>query len=310
MERQGAVTAAQPEPAVQGEWCVAGCGSRLRRAFWLKRNSVLRCPICGLYALVPETHVADPALDRAQLEPALRHLRRANYMHVLRRLGELMPLAGRKLLDVGCSSGWFLDLAQASGCACYGIEPDEFFYQRAATNVGAFSQLAHGFFARDLPPAWGLFDIITFHDVFEHFDEPMAILHAARERLGPGGHLVFSLPMADGFAFRLAQLLYRLGTAGPLERMFQIHYPYPHLFYFTRHNFASLARHAGLQPILVERLRSFSVRGALHRAGMDRTVRPVDRVKRYAAAAGLTVLALMERLLPADNVLIILRAQA
>lgn len=283
----------------------------MRQALSLKGHPVLRCPVCALYVLAMNSDDdGGRKLDRTQLEPALRPLRLSNYAHVLRRLGELTSLTNRKLLDVGCGSGWFLDLADRSGCACYGIEPDGFFYSRAATKLSPGTHLAQGFFARDLPPEWGQFDIITFHDVFEHFDAPAAILRAARERLGSGGHLVFSLPMADGFAFRLARLLYQLGIAGPLERMFQINYPYPHLFYFTRHNFVTLARRAGLEAVLIERLRSFSLRGALHRAGMDGSVRPWDRLQHYVAAAALTALALAERFLPPDNVLIVLRPQA
>ena len=302
--------AVRPELAVASDACVVGCGPHMRHAFSLRGHAALQCPVCGLYAVALDAHAGDTILDRTQLESALRPLRVANYVHVLRRLGELTSLRGRKLLDVGCGSGWFLDLAEASGCACYGIEPDEFFYQRAVIRVGSRCQLTQGLFARDLPSEWGLFDVITFHDVFEHVHEPIAILRAARERLGAGGHLVFSLPMADGFAFRLARLLYEVGIAGPLERMVQINYPYPHVFYFTRQNFAALARRAGLEPALIEPLRSFSVRGALHRAGMDHRVRSVDRVKHYAAAAALTALAVAEPVLPADNVLIVLRSHA
>lgn len=289
--------------------CIAGCDAQLQEVLSLKGNLGTRCPTCGLYKLHMQSPI-EPVLDRTQLEPALRPLRDANYAHVLQRLQELIPSRARKLLDVGCSSGWFLDLAGRSGYECYGIEPDGFFYNNATKKLGRGTQLVQGYFPDDLPADWGSFDVITFHDVFEHFGEPEAMLRAAHGRLAKGGHLVFSLPVADGFAFHFARLLYAVGVPAPLDRMFQIYYPYPHLFYFTRRSFLRLARRVGMEPVVVERLRSFSVRGSLHRAEMDRSRSPIDHLKRFTVAGALSILALTERLLPADNFLIILRSRA
>jgi SAM-dependent methyltransferase len=284
----------------------------MRQVFYLKGNAVTRCRACGLYYMltVASGGGGELALDRTKTEAALRSLRICNYEHVLRRLQERTALTGRKLLDVGCGSGLFLDLARRTGCECYGIEPDGFFYSRAAIYPPAVAQLVQGFFARDLPPEWAPFDIITFHDVFEHLDDPGRMLRAARDQLASGGYLVFSLPVADGFVFRLARSLFRLGIAEPLERMFQVHYPYPHLFYFTVRSFVSLAQHAGMEPVLVERLRSFSIRGALHRVEMDRSSGASGDFKRYAAAAMLSVFALTEPVVPADSVLVVLQPPA
>jgi SAM-dependent methyltransferase len=249
-------------------------------------------------------------LDRTQFEGALRHLRFANYRRIMRRLQSLAPVGGRKVLDVGCSSGWFLEVASQVGYECYGIEPDGFFYSRLASAPPPGARLVQGFFARDLPADWGPFDLITFHDVFEHLPEPAAVLGASRHRLARGGYIVLSLPVADGIVFRLARVLYHLGVKAPLERMFQINYPYPHLFYFTRRSIDLLARRAGFELVAVERLRSFSFRGAYHRARMDRALDPVNTVKRYASTGALLVFAAVERCLPADNVLAVLRVKA
>jgi len=308
MERARKAAEVRAEAASDVGLCPAGCGAGMRRVFCLKGNVVARCQSCGLY-MSPMTlpTCGEPTLDRAEIEAGLRSVRVANYAHVLRRLRERTSLTGRKLLDVGCGSGWFLELAARAGCECYGIEPDDFFYRRTASGPASGARLVQGFFPRDLPPRWGPFDIISFNDVFEHIGEAGPILRAARHRLATGGHLVFSLPVADGFVFRLAQCLHQLGITAPIERMFQVHYPYPHLYYFTRRSFVTLARHEGLEPALVERLRSFSIRGAVHRAKMDRSPGAAGWLGRYAAAGALLILASAERLVPADNVMVILR---
>lgn len=289
--------------------CV-GCGARTEPQHDLNGHMVTRCPSCGLYALHPDATRHDASrLERTQFEGALRDLRLENYAFILGQLERVAPLAGRKLLDVGCSSGWFLDVASRAGCVCYGIEPDEFFFDQARAAAQPGVQLAHGSFPRDLPAEWAPFDLITFHDVFEHLPEPQAILRACREMLTPDGRLVLSLPSADGFAFRLARALARLGLRGPLARVFQLNYPYPHLFYFAPRSLATLAERGDF-AIEVQRLRAFSPRGALHRARMDRADGPLSALRAYMNAGVLVLFALVERVLPADNVLVVLRPKA
>jgi SAM-dependent methyltransferase len=289
--------------------CAAGCGVAVRTRYVVGSHIINRCSRCGLYMLAADESGADTAqLDRSQFDAALRPLRTANYARILQRLGQILPLAGRKLLDVGCSSGWFLESARAAGCECYGLEPDTFFYERLAGGPLVQTQLVRGYFPDDVPADWGPFDIITFHDVFEHLPDPARVLAATRARLVPGGLLVLSLPVADGFVFRLATLLYHFGVTAPLARVFQLRYPFPHLFYFTRDSLLQLARQSGFAPLAVERLRSFSTRGALHRSRMDSTRHFSDVVTRYAGATALLMFAVLEPLLPADSVLVILRA--
>ncbi len=286
--------------------CV-GCGARMELQHELDGHAVTRCPSCGLYALHLDAPRHDASrLERTEFEGALRELRLENYAFILDQLERGAPLAGRKLLDVGCSSGWFLEAARRAGCRCYGIEPDEFFFVQARAAAQPGVEVAHGSFPRDLPAEWAPFDLITFHDVFEHLPEPEAILRACNEMLTPDGRLVLSLPSADGFVFRLAGVLGRLGLRGPLARVFQVKYPYPHLFYFNPRSLAVLAERVDL-VVQVQRLRAFSSRGALHRSRMDRTDGVLSGLLAYLNAGALMLFALVERLLPADNVLVVLR---
>jgi SAM-dependent methyltransferase len=291
--------------------CPAGCAGVPAVRYDLARHRVARCPACGVYVLTPgQQPGAQFLLDRSQFDGALHALRAANYRRILQRLGRLRPLSGSRVLDVGCSSGWFLELAKQAGCECFGLEPDEYFYRRIASGPFPLAHLVRGFFPQDLPAEWGAFDVVTFHDVFEHLPDPLQVLAAVRARLVPGGCLVLSLPAADGFVFRMAVLLRRLGIPGPLARVFQVNYPFPHLYYFTRASLMVLAQRAGFEPVLLERLQSFSMRGALHRARMDAAQDIASVLKNYASAGALLVFALLEPWLPADSLLAILRPTA
>jgi len=292
-----------------GVRCPAGCPADTRRLWMWGGYDVARCPECGVFVLGGEAHHV-AGLDRTEFEAALRALRLANYARILRRLERLVALPGRTLLDVGCSSGWFLELAARAGMECYGIEPDTFFYERLRDTPLPGASIGQGYFPRDVPADWGPFEIISFHDVFEHLPDPAAVMRAVRERLVPGGLLVLSLPVADGFVFRLARFLRGVGMAAPLARAFQVNYPYPHLFYFTRRSIRVLAERSGFELVVLEPLRSFSASGALHRARLDRAGDRVGTLARYANAAALVGFAAVQHVLPADNALVILRPTA
>jgi SAM-dependent methyltransferase len=285
--------------------CPAGCGGAAAGSFVLSGYHVHRCGACGLYSL--ERLAGTPVgsdYDRSQFDGALAPIRRENYARILQRIRAYKPTG--RLLDVGCSSGWFLAAAQAAGFDAFGIEPDEFFWRQAQHNVSP-DRVATGRFPVDLPAAWGRFDIIIFNDVFEHLADPLAMLAAVRERLHPDGVLVLALPMASGFVFRIGSAGYRFGLRQGLERMFQIRYPYPHLFYYSQPSLAALARRSGFDVLMIERLRNFSLSGSLHRARMDQARTLSQTAMQIAMAAGLVVFALLERWLPSDNSVAILR---
>jgi SAM-dependent methyltransferase len=289
--------------------CPAGCDATPAPTFDLTNFTVDRCPTCGVYSLQGQAGQPATALDREQFADAFRSIRWRNYGQILDQVGTRVSLAGALVLDVGCSVGWFLEAAAARGCRCLGIEPDAFFCERAREALPASIELAQGYFPADLPPGWAPFDVITFHDVFEHLPDPRAMLRACRERLTSGGVTVLSLPSADGFVYQIGRLLYRLGWKGPLERMYQVHYPFPHLFYFTPKSLALLAQRAGFEVVHIGRLDGFAVSGALARARMDEGGGVMQAVATYLNAAVLVAFALLQRALPSDNIYVILRSR-
>jgi SAM-dependent methyltransferase len=288
--------------------CPACSAAHASPAFDLGSMHVSRCGECGLYTLVGEARAQAPtALDRERFADAFRAIRLRNYDRILDDLESRYGLRGKRVLDVGSSNGWFLGAAAKRGCRGYGIEPDAFFCERARASLPLDVEVVQGYFPGDLPAGWGPFDVITFHDVFEHLEAPLEILQACRERLAAGGVAVVSLPSADGFVYRLGGLLYRLGWQVPLERMFQVNYPFPHLFYFTPRSLLSLARRAGFDVVRVGRVDGFAVCGSLSRAQMDEAGGAWQKATRYATAGALVSFALLQRLMPADNIYVILR---
>lgn len=204
------------------------CDSRLlgpRRGFWFE------CPHCGLLSsnLTPSMDVpAAMSIDEDHRHRALERLRRANFERILDAVDAVRPPRRATVLDVGCAHGWFLDAAARRGYVVSGVEPDA---SIAAQARARHPQVVTGFFPDALAPE-ERFDLISFHDVFEHLPDPAAALAACRARLNDGGLLIVNLPSSKGALFRIARALDRCGVHGPFDRLWQRGFPSPHLTYF------------------------------------------------------------------------------
>lgn len=226
----------------------AACGSSSTATLspWLSR-----CGNCGLYR---STLVAGPG----QAFDGLEDLRRRNFELLLAEIGKLLPLAGTRVLEVGCARGWFLEAARNQGASVLGIEPVEA-DARAAESAGMTVR-------RGLFPAaaagLGPFDLIVFNDVFEHLPDPAEAVRAAEALLAEGGMLVINLPSSRGTIYGLARVLQRMGLPGPFERMWQKGLPSPHLSYFSPSNLEMLiSRHSALRQVQTMALPTVSRRG-------------------------------------------------
>lgn len=102
--------------------------------------------------------------------------------------------AGDRLLDVGCSQGFFLDTVhQQTGCAVAGIDLDAGSVDLARARGGAPADYTVGRLIDDPIPA-GSASVITFYECLEHDPDPVATLRAARRALKPGGLVVVEVP--------------------------------------------------------------------------------------------------------------------
>jgi SAM-dependent methyltransferase len=116
-------------------------------------------------------------------------------------LDELEPFRrDGRLLDVGCSIGLFLKLAEDRGWAGRGIE----FSDRAR----AYAQEELGLDVIDTPLEEagyedGSFDVVALNSVIEHVNEPRRMLAEIRRVLAPGGALYIITPNVDSLACRV-----------------------------------------------------------------------------------------------------------
>lgn len=165
---------------------------------------LVRCAGCGLVfqdpqpdaAVLAESYYHDPAFAKALLGP-LRSttLERAREkLPLLRRAG--VGLTGSRVLDVGCSSGAFVELAGSEGAHVTGVEVGE---PAAAGARARGLDVRTGTLEQVLPELSGeRFDLITFWDVLEHLRDPRHELALAARLLARGGTVAATFPNIEG----------------------------------------------------------------------------------------------------------------
>ena len=153
----------------------------------------------------------------------------------------------KRVLDVGCATGYLARALVERGCTVSGVECDE----EAAEEARPFLErlVVGDLETMDLAEAFGddRFDVIVFGDVLEHLRNPLPVLRRAKALLADGGSVVASIPNIAHGSVRLALLAGRFDyqDLGLLDST--------HVRFFTRSSVEDLFREAGMVPIDVRR---------------------------------------------------------
>ncbi|GAB2685792.1 class I SAM-dependent methyltransferase [Thalassiella azotivora] len=135
---------------------------------------------------------------------------------------------GKRVLDVGCASGYLGRVLMDRGCTVVGVEYDP---EAAAQAEDVLEKVVVADLETvDLVEVCGAdtFDVVVFGDVLEHLKDPQRVLRRAADLLTPDGYVVISLPHVAHGDVRLALLQGRFDytPTGLLDST--------HLRFFTR----------------------------------------------------------------------------
>ena len=213
------------------------CGGAGLKSVWeVNGYTIASCGVCSLVfvqnRITPEelaAHYAgagDEAYDDTNVECL-------NYYY--QRLGDLIrlrcPQPGR-VLDVGCSRGWFLDVMK--GWECHGNEIVTADAMAARERYG--DRIVASSF-EEYPLREGYFDVIALQDVFDHFRDPMPALEKCRRMLRPDGLIVIKV-------HNISCLYAKLTGPG-----FYAVIPPSHLFYYDGRTLARALENSGFQVV-------------------------------------------------------------
>lgn len=142
-----------------------------------------------------------------------------------------------KLLDVGAGRGYFVKAA-SSVFEARGID-----YSKNASEYGrelGICLSSGDFLEADYTP--GSFDVLTFWDVLASMTNVHATVQKSSRLLRQGGHAIFTLPMGDSLACRIA------GARWPLW------IPPVNLHYFSKNSVKALLNKHGFEVVRMEYL--------------------------------------------------------
>jgi SAM-dependent methyltransferase len=149
---------------------------------------------------------------------------------------------GRRVLELGCSTGFVSALLKENGCSVIGVEIDPLAAQRAAL-------ICDRVLIRDLRSQdWSVdlddtFDVVLMGDVLEHLASPQTLLKHLPSMLNPGGYIVVSLPNVVHWTVRAKVLFgrFRYQPVGLLD--------FTHLRFFDLRGARALIESSGYEIV-------------------------------------------------------------
>ncbi len=196
------------------------------------RKNILRCEVCDL--IFQEVNLErSEILDWYVLGQDDQYLREfKNRVGNAKRILSLLSQdgTGKRLLDVGCSTGILLCAAKEMGYDIYGIEPSKWAVEYINARLG-FENIFCGSL-EDYPVQENYFDVITLMDVIEHFSNPRRNLEIIHRILKPEGKIVILTPDIGSLMARIFKS--RWWCIIP-----------EHLFYFSRKTLKLLLEQTG-----------------------------------------------------------------
>ena len=135
----------------------------------------------------------------------------------------IVPLAGKRALDVGCAYGGFVVALEERGALPTGFDIDPQLLALAEHNfrdVGRRLPIQRADVTRpeDVAPFREMFDVICRNDVIEHVRDPAIAIRHIASMLRPGGLAYFEIPNRDAVGAVLADGHYQLFGITQLDR--------------------------------------------------------------------------------------------
>ncbi|RYZ89079.1 MAG: class I SAM-dependent methyltransferase [Proteobacteria bacterium] len=170
-----------------------------------------------------------------QKDNPLKDLRTYQYRLLIEEIG--LKQAFGNHLDIGCGDGLFVELcrhlreSESIGIDAYAPQHKPFIFRKSLEDYISDTSRE----SKDQK-----FDVISFLDVLEHFQNPSLTLNSVKKLMTPATTLIIKVPSKNSLLYRLAKIAARIIpqlARGTFIRMYQVNYPPPHYSYY---NFVSL----------------------------------------------------------------------
>ena len=123
-------------------------------------------------------------------------------------INSLVPLSGKRVLDVGCGGGILADAMARQGAEVLGIDlatkalkVAQLHALEVQTKGVTYREISAEALAAEQP---GSFDVVTCMEMLEHVPDPSLVVQACSQLVKPGGHVFFSTINRNAKAFLFA----------------------------------------------------------------------------------------------------------
>ncbi len=123
-------------------------------------------------------------------------------------IDDIVPLAGKRVLDIGCGGGILADAMARKGAEVLGIDlagkalkVAQLHALEAQTQGVRYREVSAETLAAEQPEG---FDVVTCMEMLEHVPDPSSVVRACATLVKPGGHVFFSTINRNAKAFVFA----------------------------------------------------------------------------------------------------------
>ncbi len=123
-------------------------------------------------------------------------------------IDDIVPLAGKRVLDIGCGGGILADAMARKGAEVLGIDlagkalkVAQLHALEAQTPGVSYREVSAETLADEQPES---FDVVTCMEMLEHVPDPSSVVRACAALVKPGGHVFFSTINRNAKAFVFA----------------------------------------------------------------------------------------------------------
>lgn len=242
------------------------CGNKeVKIKYSLELCQIYKCPNCCLVFTDQESlkckqgkemysqnyfQITHPNFFRESGVDYAKYLKRSKKLNTFlkeaKTLRKYKP--GGVLLDIGCATGVFLDMARKEGFNVYGVELSDYAakYAKEKFNLKIFNgKLEDSKFKK------GMFDVITMWDFIEHVPDPSSILSKAKELLKDDGIIVIQTVNDDCFMCNMADKIYKFSN-GSISKPASLVHPIHHITHLSKKTLFKMLHKSGLKPVHVE----------------------------------------------------------
>ncbi len=170
------------------------CGEEIIAEFIERydKYTLNRCPACDVIFSNPMENPGAEWYERSERYAVGKILPVHSWHH--KQFLNNREFYGRRLLDIGCGTGIFLNKAREKGYEVWGID-----FDKEAVRIAKERYRLNNVYVMDVESLFenfsqDRFDIISFFEVLEHLDNSIQFIRQIKNILKPRGYVAISVP--------------------------------------------------------------------------------------------------------------------